>query len=318
MMKSLEGGTMALKKFVVASALLAVCGMALAQGADPRSHFAPEVNGWKLKGAKALDAVAIFDYMDGAAEPYMTYTYKQLYVGQYAKGDQELVVEMYDMGSPPEAYGAYTLEVEGAPASVGSEALQNDGALRVWKGQYFIKIFSSSASAPPGPEAIEIGKAIADKIAVAGEKPKLLAVIPAVLKPAKFRYFHKNEIFSDIFYVSTKNVLELSEKTDAAWAECKVDSAKPKVCVIKYADATTRDKAWDGLCAAVFVQPNAGKGKDPIYAEQLELKVSSGIRKFSGTNGEPLLGLCFEAQTPDQCTKVLQSLGAAEQPKGGQ
>ena len=280
--------------------------------------FPPEVGAWKLKGPQAFDEKTIFDYMDGGAEPYMNFTYKQLYVGMYENGGKKVVAELYDMGSPTEAYGAYTLDVDGSPVTAGTETVLSETALRVWKGPYFLKVFDFGAGAIKPEDATAIGKAIADKIETAGEKPKLVAAIQADLKPAKMRYFHKDVTLEDIYYIATKNVLELSEKTDGVWAECECGDAKPKVGVIQYPSAEVRDKAWTGFCAAIFMQPGAGTKPHPIYIEQIKTNECTGIRKLSGANGEPLLALCFECRNLEECAKVLKSLGPGESGKGGQ
>jgi hypothetical protein len=89
------------------------------------------------------------------------------------------------------------------------------------------------------------------------------------------------------------------------------------VTVIRYPNANARDDAWEDFCGAVFMQPIAGKGPEPIYVEQLERGACTGIRKWSGPGGEPLLGICFEAKTVDLCTKTLQALGGEGSGKGG-
>ena len=217
-----------------------------------------------------------------------------------------------------EAYGAYTLDVDGKPASRGTEAILSENALRVWKGPYFIKAFDFAAGPIQAEAVTEIGQAIAAKIDAAGEKPKLLAAIPADLKPCRTRYFHKDATLEDVYYISTKNVLELSDKTEGVWAECELGAAKPKAGVIQYPGAEVRDKAWSGFCAAIFTQPGAGAKAEPIYVEQVKPNEYTGIRKLSGANGEPLLGLCFETHNPEECAKVLKSLGPAGPGKGGQ
>jgi hypothetical protein len=243
----------------------------------------------------------------------MNFTYKQLYVAHYEQGKKRLVVELYDMGAPGEAYGAFTLDVNGKPEQIGNESLLSESALRLWKGQYFVNVYDASAGAVTEEGTAEIARAIAARIALAGEKPKLLAMLPAQLKPSKTRYFHRAGTFNEIYYVSTKNVLELSEKTEGVWAECELGTSKVKVALIRYPDPATCDKAWQAFCVTVFPKPGAGSsstGPDSIYVEQVE-NSCTGIRKLSGAGGQPLLGFCFEAGNQEQCAKVLQSLGAS-------
>ena len=93
---------------VAAAMVAALAGIASVRAADsPRQFFERQIGEWKLTGGpKPFDKVSIYDDMDGAADPYMNFTYGQLFVAQYEKGEKRLVVELYDMGSPVEAYGA--------------------------------------------------------------------------------------------------------------------------------------------------------------------------------------------------------------------
>lgn len=66
-----------------------------------------EIHGWKAHGkAKIYDRETIYDYMDGAGEIYLTYEFKRLIVKRYTRASgPEIIVEIFDMGSPEDAFG---------------------------------------------------------------------------------------------------------------------------------------------------------------------------------------------------------------------
>ena len=74
----------------------------------------PSLEGWSLSEAvQNFLPDTLFEYIDGAAESYLAYNFQGLVVGQYKKDgapSQELTVEIYDLGSPRNAFGIYSME----------------------------------------------------------------------------------------------------------------------------------------------------------------------------------------------------------------
>src|SRR4030065_1838222 len=71
----------------------------------------PELKGWSLTEPPATFLPGtLFEYIDGAAENYLSYGFRELIVGNYKKGKStaSLTVEVYDMGDDLRAYGVYS------------------------------------------------------------------------------------------------------------------------------------------------------------------------------------------------------------------
>ncbi|MBF8297304.1 MAG: hypothetical protein HW389_3849, partial [Bacteroidetes bacterium] len=61
------------------------------------------------ESSKVYTGREIFQYMDGAGEVYLAYGFQRLLVQRYSRPNQEeILVEVFDMGFPRNAYGAFT------------------------------------------------------------------------------------------------------------------------------------------------------------------------------------------------------------------
>ncbi len=93
----------------------------------PGPNAAP---GWVRGGdARCYSPDALYEYIDGAADLYLSYGFKQAVVGDYVKsgeGEHWITVDVYDMGAPLHAFGIYGAEKppDVAEADVGEYGMQ--------------------------------------------------------------------------------------------------------------------------------------------------------------------------------------------------
>jgi hypothetical protein len=94
----------------VLSTILLLAGTAAVSraAADPL----PEVTGWRRTGkTTSFDAKTIWQEINGAAELYLSYGFKELRLQRYSRGEgQEVAIHVYDMGRPLHAFGVYWRE----------------------------------------------------------------------------------------------------------------------------------------------------------------------------------------------------------------
>src|SRR5512143_1768289 len=93
-------------------AFLILCLSPPAVDGQARSPFFPEIRGWQL-----LDSVQVFspenlyDYIDGAADLYLTYDFQELKVAEFKRESKEtVIVEIYRHCTPQNAFGIYSQE----------------------------------------------------------------------------------------------------------------------------------------------------------------------------------------------------------------
>jgi len=74
----------------------------------------PEVEGWSREGEVQLwNAENLWEYINGAAELFLDYEVKTCHVADLTADDVTVTVEIYDMGTPLNAFGIFELESSG-------------------------------------------------------------------------------------------------------------------------------------------------------------------------------------------------------------
>jgi hypothetical protein len=183
----------------LALGLVAVPGRG--QEAQPNPALAalvPRVEGWAAAEApQSFFPDTLFEYIDGAAESYLSYDFRELLVVELEKAGTKatLTVEIYDMGLPVNAFGIFSAEryPENKPVPVGELGYVDGEALNFMTGRYYIKLLGFELG--EGEEAVLTG--IAGRLAAAvPEKeslPPYVRLFPGQnLVPRSEKYIKKN------------------------------------------------------------------------------------------------------------------------------
>lgn len=115
------------------------------------SGFFPEqVAGLKRQGEiRFFRRDNLYEYVNGHAEFFIGAGFKELAVGEYGAGPR-VVVDVYDMGKPLQAFGVVTQEQQGDSHEVAIGEMGNgDGrGLRFILGQYYVKMTAFADGEP--------------------------------------------------------------------------------------------------------------------------------------------------------------------------
>jgi hypothetical protein len=145
--------------------LVAAAGLALilvhpsALAVDARPDFAgklpAQVGAWKKPAKPALyDRKTLYDYIDGGAELYLAFGFERAVTFEYAADkDDEIKVDIFDMGSPRGAFGAFAHGRESIAVEVGQGSEYGGGLLTFWKHRWFISVLGY-------PETVSKRKAV--------------------------------------------------------------------------------------------------------------------------------------------------------------
>lgn len=103
------------------------------------------VVGWTTSG-KTLRFVGsdLYNYIDGGAELFYEFSFKELVVQGYRQGENEMVLEVYQMDSPEAALGIYLMKC-GEETPIEKITARNSGnkyQFTIVKGSYFILVNS--------------------------------------------------------------------------------------------------------------------------------------------------------------------------------
>ncbi len=158
------------------------------------SALLPEIQGWKQsEEIQIYYPESLFEYINGAAESYLSYDFEELLVAQYEKAGEEdiLTLEIYDMGSPQNAFGIFSAEryPDNTAVSIGDLGYIEVDVLNFMAGSYYVKLLTFG----PGDDDAAVLKAfsgaVSDKIPNLGQLPGILQIFPPdnlVLQSEKF------------------------------------------------------------------------------------------------------------------------------------
>jgi hypothetical protein len=265
------------------------------------ASLVPEIEGWSFSEAPQVFAPDnLYEYIDGAAESYLAYDFRELAVAQYQKtgSDASMTIEIYDMGSPLNAFGIYSVEryPENKIVSVGAQGYVEDEVLNFYVGGYYVKIVCFNT----GDETASVLEKAAGKVAAkagpAGSLPALLSVFPAEgLVAHSEKYIRKNVLGFDFF----RNGYVASYKNGPAEFDAFVIEAdkgqEPGELVKKLLEFFARDKQ------TVETIPLGYRIRNK-YSQQMEIAVAGrfvcGVNRVpagSEVSGEACLGRLVQA-----------------------
>ena len=118
------------------------------------------IPGWTLAApATTYHRKSIFDYINGAAELYFAYDFRAVAAAEYQDGETSVIIDVYDMTTPENAFGIYSLNrYPGANyVDIGNEGILTDTNLDFWKGRYFCKVYSFDMSEKYQKDVVNFG-----------------------------------------------------------------------------------------------------------------------------------------------------------------
>jgi hypothetical protein len=157
---------------------LALAALAWADAPAPSCALVPA---WSQSGpARSYEAANLFEYMDGNAEGYLIYGFRNMKGVTCRQGDISFVIDLSDMGDADSAYGIFSADRDPALPTdkIGMAGQVAPRRAMFVKGSYFVEI----AANPEGDHtaALRAWLAALDRI-IAGSTalPEALAWFPA-------------------------------------------------------------------------------------------------------------------------------------------
>ncbi len=238
----------------------------VAGSSEGMAGFMPNIAGeslWKQEGGiKCYKGEELFNYIDGGAELFHDYGFKKACVQDYQKGDYLYTVEIYEMENSPKAFGVYSINREGTHPQMGQEAAYQEGFLNIWKGRYYIKIFTSQKGADMEKDILFLGEKTASRIEDTGEMPSLSKIVPASAIKDKTVSFYKMGAINNIFFISHENILNLNGEAEGITFLLPMGKENIRIVIIRYPNAELAKESIDNTAKGYFSQPPSSKGAD--------------------------------------------------------
>jgi Family of unknown function (DUF6599) len=296
-------GTSGRVLFGAAASLLATLTLFLGGGAVGgfSAKIPKRVGAWTATGEDRIyDRNTLYDYMDGGAEVYLAFDYRDVWTRRYADpGGRELTLDIYDMGSSAEAFGIFSCDREDPAAGIGQDSEYGFGLLRLRQGRYFVAVTATSEDEAVGKATLELGREVVRHLGPPGPGPDMLAFLPAAgVRADRTSYFHSSINLNNRFFVSSENILQLDRSTDCVFAE--VDAGAGLVApllIIRYPDGGKAVAARRSFLAGYA--PEAG-------ADGLA-KTENGKWVCASLAGR-FLAVVFESPTAEWASNLVSSL----------
>ncbi len=174
--------------------------------------LSPEACGdnWKREGkVLSFDRRNLFDHIDGEAELYFPYGFRTLVTAVYAnraKPDASIVVDLYEMGSPLDAFGIYSnyRKTDDKPlsreAGIGTEGFISPSQLMFCQDAYFVRIQASGSTDLYREAFLTCGRELSRKLPPDRGRPRILDVlrIPEIV-PGSERYIAQSLLGYEFF-----------------------------------------------------------------------------------------------------------------------
>lgn len=148
----------------------------------PASGFQKE---WMWEGKpKHYTPQNLYEIIDGEAELYISYGFRELASLIYYRGSPEdtfFVVEIFDMGSPLNAFGLYSgfRHPDYRFEDIGSEGFVSDYGIKFYKGRYLVDIRAGEFSETCRKAVWGAAREIAGRMDAPGGPPALTELLPA-------------------------------------------------------------------------------------------------------------------------------------------
>ena len=222
-------------------------GVAMSQSLDELYSVLPaEVSGWKKAAPPdAYDKSNLFDYIDGGAELYISYNFQKLLAVRYmGAGDEEIVIDMFDMGNSYNAFGLFSHGREREDGLMGQGSEYNAGLLAFWKDRFYVSTLAYPETEEKKKIVLGLGRRLADAVPKEGELPPVIGLLPKPnLIPESVRYFHHYIWLNSHFFIANENILLIDAQTQAVLAKYKTDGKPVPLLIALYPDEAKAKQA---------------------------------------------------------------------------
>jgi hypothetical protein len=166
--------------------------VALMLSCQPASEGFVKIDGWVPQSEPATyTSDTLWEAINGAADTFLAYGFEIMTTQQFSAEDVTVTVNVYDMGSPLNAFGIYRTE---APADLpvvdaGTEAVVSPPyQCLLLKDRYYVKIEAYEGDIDDGAGR-SLVKGIAQSLSGSSDLPPALAALPVEgMVPGSARY----------------------------------------------------------------------------------------------------------------------------------
>jgi hypothetical protein len=156
---------------------------ASAFGSSPLAALFPELHGWNKAGQVELfQPETLYEHINGAAENFLSFDFRQLAVLTYANDERQSVsAEIYLHGTAEDAFGIYSSEkpLAGNYLAIGGQGYAEEGLLNFVSDAYYVKLNGFDLGMQGQSVLTSLAEKIARAIGGRNALPEILSAFPA-------------------------------------------------------------------------------------------------------------------------------------------
>jgi len=174
-----------MKRFII---IIIMCigwlcaGPSLHAGEIQLTTIFPDMDGWTKKGNPAVYTPDnLFEYIDGAAEVFLSYDFQQLAtLTDENTQKSSIAVDVYRHSNTRNGFGIYTQEkpTEGNFLDIGTQGYYEKGVLNFLKGPYYVKIAGFDLGDKDREVLTSTARAISENLGDAVNFPPVVSCFP--------------------------------------------------------------------------------------------------------------------------------------------
>jgi len=142
----------------------------------------PALRGFKMeKNYPVFNPGNLWDFIDGAADNYLSYDFLDLHVAEYRKWKNVIKLEVYHHKNDIMAFGIYSSERSPSFNFIGpgTQGYTADGSINFYKGDYYVKIRTYSQKEKVLKAAETLAREVAEMLPGDNHLPAALSIFPA-------------------------------------------------------------------------------------------------------------------------------------------
>jgi hypothetical protein len=267
---------------------------------DPASALPASIDNWKKLGEDRLfNDQNLYDYLDGAAELYISFGFSKVFNRIYSAGEgKEILVDIFYMNTSYDAFGAFSFSVGKIGNDYGVQSQLAPGAIVFWKNKFIVSIVENPASDEAKKVSLRIAKMIDESIQEKGSFPDVLKYLPAEkLDHQSLRYFRHYVWLNTYTFISSENILNINQNTHGVLAKYG-DKEKVILMIVKYPNEQDAIAAKEKFNIAYYKTANPQpviKAKDGRYSGT-EVVKNFFVAVFSGVKENDVKNLIIRAE----------------------
>ncbi len=206
-------------------------------------NLLPELEFWTLVGSPQIyHPENLFEYINGAAESYISYGFKELIVVEYKLRDKDcdVVLEIYDMGEDKNCFGIYSSEryPDSHFISIGTQGYLEQGTLIFLIGRYYVKLMSFECGEEAGDYLKNFSEKISEKVPGEHRFPSEIEFFPkqGLVKNSE-RFILSNFLGYDFLHSGFTADYHLDKNEFSCFLIVGKDELEAKQMLEKYMDA---------------------------------------------------------------------------------